>query len=80
MKTRTCAIIGAGMMGREHIANLALLPETKLIALADPDAGSRRWSGKAAGEDVRVFSDYMEMMREAKSDAVNIASPNFFPY
>ncbi|GGX56800.1 inositol 2-dehydrogenase [Litorimonas cladophorae] len=77
METRTYAIIGAGMMGREHIANLALLPEAKLIALADPDAGSRKWSGKAAGEDVRVFSDYMEMMREAKPDAVIIASPNF---
>jgi predicted dehydrogenase len=77
MESRTYAIIGAGMMGREHIANLALLPEAKLSALADPDAGSRKWSGKAAGKDVRVFADYMEMMREAQPDAVIIASPNF---
>jgi len=74
---RSYAIIGAGMMGREHIANLALLPDAKLIALADPDAGSRAKSGRAAGADVTVYADYIEMMREAKPDAVIIASPNF---
>jgi len=76
MATRKYAIIGAGMMGREHIANLALLPDTKLIALADPDAGSRKWSGKAAGDSVAIYADYMEMMRAEQLDAVIIASPN----
>ncbi|WP_427450157.1 Gfo/Idh/MocA family protein [Litorimonas sp. WD9-15] len=73
----TYAIIGAGMMGREHIANLALVPCAELIALADPDAGSRKWSGHDAGEDVQVFEDYMTMMREVQPDAVIIAAPNF---
>jgi len=28
-------IIGSGMMGREHIRNLALLPDAQLVALAE---------------------------------------------
>lgn len=76
MSKKTYAIIGAGMMGREHIANLALLPEAELIALADPDKGSRDWSGKDAGPEVAVYADYMEMMQIKRPDAVIIASPN----
>ena len=77
MSKKTYALIGAGMMGREHFANLALLPEAKLIAFADPDEGSRQESAKAAGPDVAVYSDYMDMMRQAQPDAVIISSPNF---
>jgi len=71
------AIIGAGMMGREHIANLALVPDAELVALADPDAGSREWSGREAGDGVQIYNDYMDMMREVRPDAVIIAAPNF---
>lgn len=76
MNSRTYAIIGAGMMGREHMANLALLPDAELVAIADPDAASRDISGKAAGEKVAVFTGHMQMMREISPDAVIIASPN----
>jgi myo-inositol 2-dehydrogenase / D-chiro-inositol 1-dehydrogenase len=33
-------IIGSGTMGREHILNLRLIPETRLVALADPHPAS----------------------------------------
>ena len=45
---RTYAIIGCGMMGREHMRNLALVPGAELIAIADPDAGSRALAQKQA--------------------------------
>ncbi|MEP3050723.1 MAG: Gfo/Idh/MocA family oxidoreductase [Erythrobacter sp.] len=78
--TRTYAIIGCGMMGREHMRNLALVPGAQLIAIADPDAGSREDAAEQAkqiGQDIALFSDNADMLSTAKPDAVIIASPNF---
>lgn len=47
-ETRTYAIIGCGMMGREHMRNLALVPGAQLVAIADPDPGSREAAGNLA--------------------------------
>jgi len=77
---RTYAIIGCGMMGREHMRNLALVEGAELIAIADPDAGSRDAAQEQArllGQEVQLFGDSTAMLAEAKPDAVIIASPNF---
>ncbi len=77
---RTYAIVGCGMMGREHMANLALVPGADLIAIADPDEGSRKAAlahARSLGQDVQLFDDNAEMLTEAKPDAVIIAAPNF---
>ncbi len=78
--SRNYAIIGCGMMGREHMRNLALVPGADLVAIADPDAGSRKAAADQAaalGQDIRLFSDGAEMLAQIKPDAVIIASPNF---
>ncbi|MDJ0979214.1 MAG: Gfo/Idh/MocA family oxidoreductase [Erythrobacter sp.] len=80
METRSYAIIGCGMMGREHMRNMALVEGADLVAVADPDAGSRTLAqaeARALGLDVRVFEDSAALLAEAKPDAVIIASPNF---
>ncbi len=77
---RTYAIIGCGMMGREHMRNLALVPGAHLVAIADPDAGSldaAQQQARALGQEVRLFTDNAAMLAEVKPDAVIIASPNF---
>ncbi len=70
-------VIGTGLMGLEHIRNLALVPGAQLVAAADPNERSRGWAAKAAGSDVALFDDYRRMLREASLDAVIIATPNF---
>ncbi len=78
--TRTYAIIGCGMMGREHMANLALVPGAELIAIADPDAGSREKAQVHAnklGHSIRCYDDNTAMLADAEPDAVIVASPNF---
>lgn len=78
-ETRTYAIIGCGMMGREHMANLALIDGAELVAIADPDEGSRvaaRVKATELGQTISVFDDATEMMVRVKPDAVIIASPN----
>nr|WP_298897793.1 Gfo/Idh/MocA family oxidoreductase [uncultured Altererythrobacter sp.] len=77
---RRYAIIGCGMMGREHMRNLALVPDTELVAIADPDAGSRDAAQELActlGQRIEAFADTAEMLDASSPDAVIIASPNF---
>ncbi|HAU22258.1 MAG TPA: oxidoreductase [Erythrobacter sp.] len=77
--TRRIAIIGCGMMGREHMRNIALAPGAELVAIADPDAGSRNQAANLAsplGQEPAWFETGSDLMSAAKPDAVIIASPN----
>lgn len=81
--TRRYAIIGCGMMGREHMHNLALVHEAELVAIADPDAGSRNSALALAGElgqRIEAFADTQAMLDQFAPDAVIIASPNHTHY
>lgn len=68
-------LIGAGMMGREHIRNLALVPGAKVAAVSDPDAEQRALSAEAAG-GARVHADHRALLDDATLQALVIASPN----
>ncbi len=73
-------LIGAGMMGQEHIRNLALLEGATVAALADPDDAMRHQSADLAGAAARAFGDYRDLLSWASAedslDALIIASPN----
>ena len=76
----TYAIIGCGMMGREHMKNCALVDGVELVAIADPDAGSRNAALALASElglSLEAHDDTDAMLERHKPDAVIIASPNF---
>jgi predicted dehydrogenase len=68
-------IIGTGMMGWEHIRNLALIDEAVVTAVADPGPGSRE-IGRHVAPQAEVYDDPRELLRRAPIDAVVIASPN----
>ena len=68
-------IVGSGMMGQEHIANLAALPGARVTAVSDPDEGSRTQAASLAGEGVAVFDDHRDLVASGV-DAVVLASPN----
>ena len=70
-------VVGAGMMGREHIRNLKLFSDSRVVALADPDRGSLDEALKTLGAEVPTFADTVEMLAGAQLDAVIVASPNF---
>lgn len=68
-------VIGTGMMGREHIANVSHLPGAEVAALADPHPPSLEAAGALAPRADR-FSDYRDLLDAEACDAVVIATPN----
>jgi predicted dehydrogenase len=73
-------VVGAGMMGREHIRNLKLFPQAEITALADPTESSLALSLQTVGESasqVKTFADSRSLAASGAVDAVIIASPNF---
>ena len=70
-------IIGTGMMGCEHIRNIAAIEGAEVTAIADPDERSRGFGYLSAGEDpgLEIYRDYRELLHRAPVDAVVVASP-----
>lgn len=69
-------LIGAGMMGQEHIRNIRLLEGAEITAVADPNEQMRAASVAAAGGAARAFADHAEMLSADLCDAYVIAAPN----
>jgi myo-inositol 2-dehydrogenase/D-chiro-inositol 1-dehydrogenase len=65
------------MMGREHIRNLLLFPQAKIVALADPTPASLASAERTAGTELAKFDTVEAMLAGAELDAVIVASPNF---
>ena len=70
-------IVGAGMMGIEHIQNLAITPGASVVALADPHGPSIARAMAAVGNPVATFDTAEELSASGLCDAVVVASPNF---
>lgn len=72
-------LVGAGMMGVEHINNLAITPGAVVTALADPTGSSLGWAKTALKEradSVALFDDAAALAASGLCDAVIVASPN----
>lgn len=76
MDTIRYGIIGAGMMGREHIRNLHLIPGAIVTAVSDPDPDQRAESRNLAGSGCAAFADHHELVARDLCDAFVVASPN----
>ena len=73
-------IIGTGMMGLEHLRNIALLPDAEVAALADPDPAMLRKAGdlaRALGHSPHLFTHHDDLLaRERALDALLVVAPN----
>ena len=72
MKNITIGVIGAGLIGRKHLAKLAERTDYDLVGIADVNVE------RAAADYPKtpVFADYRKLLDEARPEAVIIASPN----
>ena len=69
------AVLGAGAIGRDHIASFQQHPNARVVALVETSPER----GRAAAESFRVpdlYSDFREVLRRADVHVVSIALPN----
>ncbi|HEX2723406.1 MAG TPA: Gfo/Idh/MocA family oxidoreductase [Gemmatimonadaceae bacterium] len=74
MKLSRIAVVGCGEAGYEmHLPALALMNSVEVVGACDTDAGRR---DRAASKfSVPVFSDYEQMLRDARPDVLIVATP-----
>ena len=68
-------LIGCGMMGREHLNNIALLEDTAVSVIYEPDPEMRAAAALLAPNAVFVES-LGELLRHQPLDCLVITSPN----
>jgi len=68
-------IIGCGMMGQEHLRNIALLPQARVTAIFEPDAAMRD-SAMALAPDAVMVDTMQDVLDRDDVDVLLIVSPN----
>lgn len=72
----TYGIIGCGMMGQEHLRNIALLEGASVAAIYEPDAAMRARAAEAA-PSARMVESVADLLEVPEINCLLIASPNF---
>ncbi len=70
-------VIGTGMMGIEHIENIAEVDGARVTAVSDPDAVSLANGANNVGPSVATFADHRDLLEADVCDAVVLVSPNY---
>jgi predicted dehydrogenase len=75
LTTLRYGIVGCGMMGQEHLRNIALLPDATVAAILEPDPAMR--AAAAALAPGAAFCDTLDaLLARDEVNALLIASPN----
>src|SRR5262245_22805884 len=74
MKRIRTALVGCGKVGRTHAEALAQLQESEFVALCDHSR--ERAEAYAAAYNVRPYVDVEVMLREARPEAICVATPH----
>ncbi len=69
-------LIGSGMMGQEHIRNIALIDGIEIAAVFDPDAEMRA-SAAALVPDAELTQSLGALLACSELDALVVSSPNY---
>ena len=77
MNDISIGIIGAGMMGQEHIQNFNLLDGAHVTALADTDADMLSKAADMTDGTPSLSDDYETLLGDDGPDVLVIATPNF---
>jgi predicted dehydrogenase len=68
-------VIGCGMMGQEHLRNIALLGDAEVAAIFEPDPGMAR-AAAALAPAARHCASVAELLAAPELDCLLVASPN----
>jgi predicted dehydrogenase/nucleoside-diphosphate-sugar epimerase len=68
------AILGGGKMAQKHATAIRLQPDTRLVAIADPNLSPDEIHERF-GSDVDAFGDVQALLATARPDVVHIVTP-----
>jgi predicted dehydrogenase len=72
------AVVGVGMMGRNHVRVYSEMPNVELVAIVDENPILA--DALSSVYHVPIYKDYRKMVEETKPDAVSVAVPTEFHY
>jgi len=75
MKPIRYGVIGCGMMGQEHLRNIALIPEAEVVAIFEPDPAMRAAAATLA-PGARFLQSLDAVVMDPDVTCLLIASPN----
>ena len=70
-----CGLLGAGMMGREHLRNLVLFEDVKVVSICDTNEAMRARAQELVPEATLRAS--LPALLEDELDALVVATPNY---
>lgn len=73
------ALLGCGKMGRNHLRIIESNPRAQIVGVADPSIHASKITGDK-GEQIRVYSDPSELLREVSPDVVHVVTPPMTHY
>lgn len=76
MKRLNVAVVGFGVMGKNHANVYAALPYTDLVAIVDPNEERRAEAAQRFA--VATYPDVAALLRAGPLDAVSVATPTSF--
>lgn len=76
IKSVKYALLGCGMMGLEHVKNIALIEGAEVVAIVEPNL-EMRTQAQALLTDVCFYDDLASLIRHPQLDAIVIVTPNY---
>ena len=73
------AVIGIGNMGSAHAKHIyeGAVKDAQLVAVCDLDASKLSWAKETLSCDLKLYSDYHQLLDDHICDAVLIATPHY---
>ncbi len=70
------ALLGCGMMGLEHVKNIALIEGAQVVAVVEPNLEMRE-RAKQLLADVSFYDDLAALIKHPQLDAIVVVTPNY---
>lgn len=77
MKNYNIALVGCGKISFNHLTAISKLPEINVAALCDIKPERAEARNSEFGLSAKIYTDYYEMLKSEKLDAVHIATPHY---
>ncbi len=80
MENLNIALIGCGMIGREHIERIQnRIKDAKIVAVCDVFEEGAKKGAAIAGEGTKVYTDFNEAINDPDVNAVVVTTPGAVP-